>query len=229
LPQSAPLIEQHIRALGFRVEDVRLIVNSHSHFDHAGGIATLRQDSGATVAASAWGARVLQQGRPLPDDPQFGVARPGLHFEPIAEVKVVADGERLHVGALEITAVATAGHTPGSVSWTWKFCDKNRCLDVVYADSLNPVSADGYRFTGDGASPDISDVFLKSIAKVAALPCDIIVSVHPEFTGILDKQGRLLADESANPFVDKSSCRAYADNAAKLLRKRVDSEHAGVR
>src|SRR5688572_16525479 len=62
LPQSAPLIDANIRKLGFRTEDVRLIVNSHAHYDHAGGIAALQRASGAVVAASAPGARAIQRG-----------------------------------------------------------------------------------------------------------------------------------------------------------------------
>src|ERR1044071_101762 len=58
LPQSAPLIDASIRKLGFRTEDIRLIVNSHAHYDHAGGIGALQRASGATVAARAGGLAV---------------------------------------------------------------------------------------------------------------------------------------------------------------------------
>jgi metallo-beta-lactamase class B len=70
LPQTAPVIDANIRKLGFKTEDIRLIVNSHAHFDHAGGIAALQRFSGATVAAGEAGARALRQGAPTPDDPQ---------------------------------------------------------------------------------------------------------------------------------------------------------------
>ena len=72
LPGSAPQIAQNIRALGFRAEDVKLILNSHAHFDHAGGIAYLQRVTGATVAASALSATVLERGLSGPDDPQYG-------------------------------------------------------------------------------------------------------------------------------------------------------------
>ena len=75
LPQSAPLIDANIRKLGFKTENVRLIVNSHAHFDHAGGIAALQRASGGTVAMSAAGARALEQGLPTPDDPQYALGR----------------------------------------------------------------------------------------------------------------------------------------------------------
>src|SRR5271155_2844006 len=76
LPESAPLIVANIRSLGFRVEDVKLIVNSHAHFDHAGGIAELQRLSGARVAASQWTADVMNKGTVPHDDPQFGALTP---------------------------------------------------------------------------------------------------------------------------------------------------------
>src|SRR5215207_660147 len=103
LPQSAPLIEENIRALGFRADAVRLIVNSHEHYDHAGGIAALQRASGARVAASTAGARALQQGHPVAEDPQY---RSGLQSQfPASEhVEIIADGATLRVGSLTVTA-----------------------------------------------------------------------------------------------------------------------------
>jgi len=149
LSQSAPRIDASIRALGFRTEDVRLIVNSHAHYDHAGGIAALQRRSGAKVAASASGARALETGEPTPDDPQYALGREANGYPPVTGVRVVADGETLRVGDVAITAHYTPGHTPGATTWTWRSCEGQHCLDIVYADSLNAVSAPGFRFTGD--------------------------------------------------------------------------------
>src|SRR4051812_24794117 len=95
LPQSAPLIDAHIRKLGFRTEDVKLILNSHAHFDHAGGIHALQRASGATVAASARGAEALERGGPVPDDPQ-AAAGAMMAMPPVKGVSVVKDGQTLH-------------------------------------------------------------------------------------------------------------------------------------
>lgn len=95
LPQSAPLIDANIRTLGFKTEDVRLIVNSHAHFDNGGGIATLQRVSGATVAASEPGARAIQQGFPTADDPQYESGRKSFPIAPVKSVRVVRDGEEL--------------------------------------------------------------------------------------------------------------------------------------
>ena len=224
LPQSAPLIDANIRKLGFRTEDVRLIVNSHAHFDHAGGIAALQRATGATVAASAAGKRALEQGEPTGDDPQYAFGRAANAFPRLANVRAVADGETLRVGDLSITAHLTPGHTPGATTWSWRSCEGSTCYNVVYADSLNPVSADDFRFTGANGTPSIVDTLRRSIAKVAALPCDIILSVHPSGTD-MDAKAKLRKDRGTNnPFVNPNGCRAYAKGAAARLDERVAEE-----
>lgn len=223
LPQSAAPIAENIRKLGFDARDIRLIVNSHAHFDHAGGIRALQRLSGAAVAASPAGARVLEQGLPGADDPQYAFGPDENRFPPVKGVRAVADKETLRVGTLAITAHHTPGHTPGSTTWTWRACEASRCLDVVYADSLNAVSAPGFRFSGDTTRPGIVDGFRNSIARVRQLPCDIALSVHPGFSGLLEKlESRAAA--GGNPFIDPEACRAYAADALQRLERRLAEE-----
>jgi metallo-beta-lactamase class B len=221
LPQSAPLIEANIKALGFRIKDVKLIVNSHAHWDHAGGIAALQRASGAVVAASASGALSLKSGTHGADDPQF-YAHSQVHVPKVGKVQVVGEGETLKVGALAITAHMTPGHTPGSTTWTWTSCEDQRCLGMVYADSLNPISREDFHFTSKGGSPDLSASFAASIAKVAALKCDILLSAHPFLANTFEKQAARTPER--NPFIDADGCRAYAAGASKLLAERLAKE-----
>jgi metallo-beta-lactamase class B len=218
LPQSAPLIEANIKALGFRIEDVKLILNSHAHFDHAGGIAALQRASGATVATSAHGAKVLEDGVIGKDDPQYDPTD-DPRIDKVAAVRAVADGEVLKVGNLAITARLTPGHTLGSTTWTWQSCENQRCLDVVYADSLTAVSADGYRFTDH---PALLANFRATLDKVAALKCDIVVSVHPGFTDVMEHQAGMQG--KVNPFIDPNGCSALVADARKRFDKRLASE-----
>ncbi|WP_258001150.1 subclass B3 metallo-beta-lactamase [Janthinobacterium sp. ROICE36] len=225
LPQSAPLIIASIKALGFRIEDVKYILNSHAHWDHAGGIAALQRASGATVVASASGALGLQSGTNGNDDPQYQ-ADPVVHVAKVAKVKVVGEGDTVKVGPLVLTAHMTPGHTPGGTTWTWTSCEDARCLNVVYADSLNPYSSGDFTYTakgaGKGKTPDISASFEASIAKVAALPCDIIIPVHPGTMDVLGKAARRSGTD--NPLIDANACRAYASDAGGLLAKRLAKE-----
>jgi len=224
LPQSAARIDASIRRLGFRTEDVKLILNSHAHYDHAGGIAALQRRSGAVVAASAAGARALERGEPTEDDPQFAFGREENGFPAVAGVRVVADGESVRVGEIAITARYTPGHTPGATTWAWRSCEGARCLDVVYADSLNAVSAPGFRFSGGAGRPSIVASFERSIDVVAGLPCDILVAVHPGFSRMHDALRRRGGEPGAAPVLDRGACRAYAADARTRLEKRVAEE-----
>lgn len=223
LPQSAPLIAANIKALGFRIEDVKLILNSHAHWDHSGGIAALQRASGAEVVASEAGALALQRGTNGEDDPQFQ-ADPVVHVAKVEKVRVVREGEVLKLGPLRVTAHMTPGHTPGGTTWSWTSCEGQRCLNVVYADSLNAYASGDFKFTGKGKSPDISALFAASIAKVAALKCDIIISVHPGPTDVLEKAAARTARR--NPFINANGCREYAAASGKLLAKRLAQERA---
>ena len=220
LPQSAEEIDRHIRRLGFRTEDIKLIVNSHGHYDHAGGIHALQRASGATVAASAAGADALKRGENTVDDPQYGFGHDSNEFPRVAKVRVVKDGEVLRVGPLAITAHMTPGHTPGSTTWTWKSCEGSRCLDVVYADSVNAISAPGFKYTRE---PARVAAFRKSIATVASLPCDVILSVHPGFIKFEEKAARKAKGDN-DAFVDPQGCREYAATGTRTLDERLAEE-----
>ncbi len=225
LPQSAPLIDANIRKLGFRTEDVRLIVNSHAHFDHVGGIAALQRLSGARVAASARGAQAIARGEPTEDDPQYQSGHdPKMHFPSVQNVEVVSDGQSLTVGGVTITAHMTPGHTPGGTTWSWRSCEGARRLNVVFADSLNPVSDDGFRFTGDATHASLVEGFKASVAIVDRLPCDVLISVHPGASGLDDKLAARAKGITPDPFVDANACHAYAADASRLLAKRISEE-----
>lgn len=219
LPQSAPQIAANIRALGFKVEDIALIVNSHTHYDHSGGIAEMQHLSGARVVASAASAATLRTGVPQKDDPQYAdqIAHPAIKVD---RVEVLRPGEALRVGSLALTPVSTPGHTPGGTSWTWQSCEAGRCLNMVYGDSLNPVSDDGFHFSD---SPGGVAAFQAGIDAFAALPCDILVTVHPESNDLLDR----LKARAANPdaFIDRNACRDYAAYFKKKLAGRLEAEH----
>jgi metallo-beta-lactamase class B len=222
LPESAPHIAANVRALGFRMEDVRLILNSHAHFDHAGGIAALQRASGAAVAAHAWSAAVMRRGTTLPEDPQHGLDIP---YPAVPTVRVLADDETVRIGPLALTAHFTGGHTPGGTSWSWRSCEDQRCLELVYADSQTPVSADGFLFTRSARYPSALQDFARGFAALERLRCDVLITPHPSASELFE---RLAAREQgrADAFRDPSACRRYAATARRRLAQRVATERA---
>jgi metallo-beta-lactamase class B len=223
LPESAAQIEAHIRELGFRVREVKWILNSHAHGDHAGGIVALQAASGAQVFASAAGARELELGGAYRADPQYGSAP---QYAPVKNVHVVRDGETLQLGRVAVTAHYTPGHTPGSTSWTWTSCEGRHCLRIAYADSLSAIAAPAYRFIDHPAY--VAD-FRKAIATVAALPCDILLTPHPDASDFWEKVARRRSPTDATPLVNPQACRDYAATAEKNLDARLAKERAEAR
>ena len=219
LPESVPQITANIRSLGFRIEDIRLIVNSHVHFDHAGGISELQQLSGARVAASEWTANVMKKGAVPRDDPQFGLIIP---IARVARVETIKDGENLRAGGVTVTAHFTPGHTPGGTSWTWRSCENNRCLNLVYADSLTPVSSDDFSFTRSKEYPQAVADFERSYRFLDTTPCDILITPHPDFSSLWQRRDRRSSDPSA--MIDPAACHKYADGSRESLKARLAEE-----
>lgn len=222
LPLSAPLIEANIRALGFRVEDVRLILNSHAHYDHAGGIAAIQRASGARVAALPWSAAVLERGESDNRDPQFGVVNP---YPPVRDVQRIQDGDTLRVGSLALSAHLTAGHTPSGTSWTWQSCEQGRCVNILYADSQSPVSADSFYFTHNSTYPTVESDFERGLSVLEQLPCDILLTPHPGVSSLFE---RVAARDSGSvsALIDPAVCARFVEAARRDVTARMARERA---
>ncbi|MBX9860565.1 MAG: subclass B3 metallo-beta-lactamase [Sphingomonas sp.] len=221
LPQSVAAVEANIRALGFKLSDVKLILSTEPHYDHAGGLAALARDTGAIVVASAPAAAVLRAGKSDTDDPQFGQlpALPAV----TGKLRVVRDGEAIRLGKVTVTALATPGHTAGSMSWRWQSCEGARCLNMVFASSLNPVSVDGYRFSDPAHTASVA-AFRRTIAKVGVMPCDVLFTAHPDNSGGDTKFAAFEARPVPNPFIDPGACRDLGARYTKILDERLASE-----
>jgi metallo-beta-lactamase class B len=220
LPQSAPLIARHVEQLGFRMTDVKVILNSHVHFDHAGGIAELQRASGARVIASDLAADVLRTGKVGRGDPQFGHLPP---YPGVTNVAALGKRKSIELGKLQIGVIHTPGHTAGGTSWAWKSCEEEQCLNLVYGDSLNAVSDESFKYSGDERYPKAAADMSASIAAIDAAQCDILVAAHPEFTGlwaVFDEHG----NGDRTRLIDSSSCKRYAGAARERFEKRLASE-----
>ena len=218
-PQAGPQILANIRALGFKPEDVRAIVFSHEHFDHAGSLAELQKATGAPVYARAPAVGTLKRGMPDRTDPQLEVAEP---IAPVDRVVTLADDGVVRVGPLALQAVASPGHTPGGTSWTWRSCDGDDCRQMVYADSLTAISDDVYRYSDEAAHPGYVAAFRGTLQRISALDCDVLITPHPSASQLWARIG----PAAKAPLVDRDACRAYARKATERLDKRLADEAA---
>lgn len=212
--EAVPAVVANITALGFKLRDIKWIVNSHEHVDHAGGLAAMKRLTKAKVAARRPAVAMLIRGETDRDDPQSGTID---DFPPVLISRVIAEGEQIVVGPLALTAHATPGHTKGGTSWSWRSCEGSACLTIVYADSLSAVSRADYRFTDHSA---LVATFRATFNKVAALPCDLLITPHPSASNVFDR----LSGKAA--LVDPAACRTYAATARKRLDERLAKEKA---
>lgn len=225
LPENAKLVEGNIRALGFHVQDIKLILNTHAHGDHAGAIAAIAHDSGAEVAASEKGAKAIMLGGDDPDDPQHGLAP---FYPKVDKVRTVRDNETVHIGPLAVQAHYTPGHTPGSTSWTWTSCEQQRCLSMAYVDSLTLLGYKGYRYN-DPAHPERLADFRQTLKTVAALPCDILMAPHPDAIDFLAHAAARKPGQTQDPLVNNQACKAYAAMGQQNLEQRIAKEAGTVK
>lgn len=181
-------IERNIVALGFRLRDVKLLLNSHAHFDHAAGLARLKRDTGATLVASAADRAALETGTP-PSITSYGI----VTFPAVKVDRLLRDGRAERVGKIALTPVLTPGHTPGCTTWTMTTVERGRSLRVVFPCSLTVA---GNRLVGNTGYPGIVADFRRSFPIVAALRADIVLPGHPEGIDLLGRTTRRAAGDA---------------------------------
>lgn len=178
--ETAPMILANIRKLGFRVEDVRILLSTHAHEDHAGGLAELKRVTGAKLYASRREIPLLARGGR--DDPQFGNL---LTFPPVTADVTIDDGARVTLGGTTLVARVTPGHTPGCTTWTMQVRDGKRTFDVVFVGS--PTVPAPYRLKNNPRYPGAVADYRRQFRILKSLPCDIFLAAHGSFFGLKAK------------------------------------------
>ena len=223
--ETAPMIEANIRKLGFDPYDVHIILNSHAHFDHAGGIAELKKKTYAKLYVSVESAAEMARGGK--DDPQFGDR---LTYPPVIADDVVYDGNQVTLGATTLTAHLTPGHTKGCTTWTMRVRWQGVVHDVVFVGS--PTVPSEYRLVGNPRYPDVIDDYLRGFDVLKSLPCDVFLGAHGSYFDLEAKRKRLAAGD-ANAFVDPDGYQQFVAAAEKRFMAIAEAQmeqsrsHAG--
>ena len=213
--ETAPQIERNIAQLGFKLSDVKYLLNSHAHYDHAGGLAELKKVTGAKFFASEGDADLLRKGGH--GDFRFGDT---LLFPSIEPDKIILDGESLQLGDQVMTAHLTPGHTRGNTTWTTKVREGGRTYDVVFVGSQSSLD---YKFVGQESYPGIAAEFAKSFTVLKTLPCDIFLASHGSFFHFVDKHERLMRGYT-KAFVDPDGYNRYLSESEKDFHQKVDKQ-----
>jgi metallo-beta-lactamase class B len=217
--ETAPMIEKNIAALGFKLTDVKILLNGHAHPDHAGGLAKLKADSGAKFEAMA------QEVQPLENAGQGTFYRGDRHlFDSVKVDRVLHDGDTVSLGQVTLTAHLTAGHTPGCTSWSMQVMDGGKPHAALFICQLSLPD----KLLGNPLYPDAAKDYAHSFQVLQALPCDVFLAEHGSSFDLQDKYARLQAHPEADPFMDPAGCKAYLDQSRQVFEAQLRAEQAAA-
>jgi len=216
LPETVPQIRQNVAQLGFKLADIKILINSHAHYDHAGGLAELKELTGAKLMATEADAELLARGGK--DDFQWGDK---YAYKPVKADRVLRDGDRVELGEVRLTARLTPGHTKGSTTWTMKVNEEGKQYDVVFSTS---VSTPGYTLVNNDKYPSIIDDYRRTFQILKSLPCDVFLGPHAEFFSMKEKKARMERGVKPNPFIDSAGYREYVAGGERDFQKLVETQ-----
>ncbi len=214
---TPPLIRASVEKLGFKITDVKILLNSQAHYDHVAGQAALQKLTGAKIYSSQREVVVLESGGKT--DTRFGRE---YTYPPVHVDHTVSDGERVTLGAVTLTARLTPGHSIGCTTWTMQATDAGKIYDVVFVGgtSINP----GVRLVDHPTYPGIADDFKRTFQTLRSLKCDVFLGAHGGYYGMIEKYKRLQIGVQPNPFIDPEGYRIYLDAAEADFLAQLSAE-----
>jgi metallo-beta-lactamase class B len=210
--ESVPLVQESVRRLGFRFEDIKLLLASHAHNDHVAGHARVKELTGARVLATEPDAATMRAGG-------GGPLAFGITWRPVVVDEILRHGQAVELGGTVLVAHLTAGHTPGATTWTTTVDEGGRKLAVVFFSSSTLFEETPLR--GNKDYPDIANDFERSYAIWRSLPCDVFLAPHGGFFDLTEKRAAGLRGETPNPFIDPAGWKRLISIQETNFRRRL--------
>lgn len=218
--ETVPLIRASMEKLGFKMSDVRYLVNGQAHYDHVTGLATLRKLTGAQILASEGDAGVIEGG-----------GKGDFHFDglyswpPVKVDRRLRDRDEIKIGGTTLVAHVTGGHSRGCTTWTLTTEEGGRRYNVVIVGgtTINP----GVVLAKNPKYPEIADDYGRTFRRLRALACDVFLGAHGVYYGMKEKHARLAAGEQPNPYIDPAGYRTHVNRMEKLYLDQLARERAG--
>ncbi len=211
--ETAPQIEANIKTLGFKLSDVKILISSHEHLDHAGGFAELKHSTGAQLVAMAEEVPGLTAGKSFPA---------------VTPDRVIHDGDTVSLGGVTMTAHLTPGHTRGCTTWTMVTRDNGKPYNVVFVGSASVLP--NYKLTdrpdAPATYPGIQADYEKTFRVLKSLPCDVFLAAHGSFYSLKQKREAMEKNPAVNPFIDPAGYQAYIATAEAAFRAELQREAA---
>jgi metallo-beta-lactamase class B len=197
---------------------VKVLINSHAHYDHAGGLAHLKKLTAAKLMIGEGDAKLISDGGR--SDFQWGDDA-SFHFEPAIVDRVLRDQDKVELGGVTMTARITPGHTRGCTTWTMKVREGDRDLDVVFVGS---ASIPGYTLLNNAAYPRIVEDYAYTFSLLKTLKCDVFLGPHGSFFALDEKRALLDKGAKTNPFIDPQGYRRYIDDTERAYQEQLAAE-----
>ena len=209
---TVPLLRENVEKLGFRFNDIKILLGSHAHGDHMEGDALVKEFSGAKVMA-------MEQ-----DVPALRKMTPGGKPHPID--RILHDGDTVELGGTTLIAHRTGGHTPGDTTWELTVEEDGKPYTVVIVGSVgvNP----GYILVDNPDYPEIADDYRRSFELLRNLDADVFLGAHGAFYGLAEKYKKI-SEDGPNPFVDPKALAAYADQMEAAFEEKLAEQQAQKR
>lgn len=203
---NVPMTRASVEQLGFKFTDIRILLISHAHWDHAAGLALAKELTGAKLMVMDRDVDVIESGG---RSDWFYGHLPPTWFPPVKVDRVLHDQDEVRLGGALLVAHLTPGHTKGCTTWTLQVADRGKTLNAVIVGS--PNVNEGFPLVNNSGYPEIAADYERTFRVLRALPCDLFLGAHGDYFGMLEKIGRLKPAEP-NPFVDPDGYRQYIDN-----------------
>jgi len=216
-PDMAPMIEGNIKTLGFKLADTKILINSHAHIDHGGGMAQIKMDTGGQLVAMAEDVPYFENGGH--NDVVFGDRN---LFPPVHVDRVIHDGDAVTLGGVSLTAHLTPGHTPGNTTWTMVTEDKGKPYNVVFLGIVTPSPNTNLAALNPNY-PNMATDWARTMKVLPTLQCDVFLASNGSFFDLQKKHDALVANPDPNPFIDPAGCKAYMDRAEATYQKLLTS------
>jgi len=222
LESTVPIIRDNVEKLGFHFSDIKILLISHAHFDHAAGSALIKKMTGARYMVMDADVTEIESGGKT--DFQYGNS-PDAQFPPTKVDRVLHDGDEVRLGGAVLVAHLTPGHTRGCTTWTMKVkaADSGKTLDVVIVGSpnVNP----GYKLVNNALYPQIAQEYESTFKVLKSLPCDVFLGAHGSYYDMESKFGRLKPG-GASPFIDPEGYKGYVAEREQAFRAELQKQSA---
>lgn len=218
--ETVPQIKANVARLGFKLEDIRVLLINHAHYDHCGGAAEIKKLTGARLFASPPDARVLEDGGT--SDFRFGGDQP--LFTPVKVDELLKDGQEIRLGDTRLKTHFTFGHTKGATSWTMEATENGKKYRVVFASSATTLD---YAFVNNQKYPQIAEDFARTYATLKAIKADVFLSSHGGFFDLTEKAAQLRAGAKKNPFIDPKGFQRFVARMTRQFEEKLAAERAG--